>query len=242
MRQYQFAIVVGASSGIGAEITRQLAATGCRVAAIARRADRLQNLGDEHPDKVLPFVHDVTHYEAIPALFQQATQQLGGLDLIVYAAGVMPDVAVGEYDFDKDRTMVETNVLGAVAWLNQAAARFQSTRHGTIIGIGSVAGDRGRMKQPVYNASKAFLHTYLEALRNRLSRYGVAVVTVKPGPTQTEMTSGLHLKTAMTASDAARRILELSKNTGEKYLLTRHRLAFAVIRRIPSWLFRRLSI
>jgi decaprenylphospho-beta-D-erythro-pentofuranosid-2-ulose 2-reductase len=238
MPTYRHAIVIGASSGIGAEIARQLAADGCRVAAVARRVERLQDLGGG----VLPFAHDVRQYDEIPTLFQKITGDLGGLDLLVYASGVMPDVGWTEFDFDKDRAMFEVNVLGAMAWLDQAAVRFQNTRSGTILAIGSVAGDRGRAGQPAYNASKAALATFMEALRNRLSRFGVRVVTAKPGPVRTEMTEHLKLRGAMTAEAAARRILRLSRRTGEHYLKPAHRLIFAVIRSIPSPIFRRLKL
>jgi len=238
---YRHAIVVGASSGIGAEIARQLAATGCKVAAVARRKDRLDTLAVENPN-ILPIEHDVTCYGEVPALFQEITHRLGGLDLVVYASGVMPEVGPNEYDFRKDREMVEVNLLGAIAWLNPAAERFAATGHGTIVAIGSVAGDRGRMGQPVYNASKAALHTYVEALRNRVARHGVRVVTVKPGPVETEMTARLQLRNALTAEEAARRILAKSERTGEHYLSMAHRVIFTVIKSIPSWIFRRLSI
>lgn len=242
MTEYRAAIVVGASSGMGREIVRQLAARGCRVAAVARRTDRLAELVAENPDHILAFAHDVTDYDAVPGLFQEITHRLGGLDLVVYASGVMPEVGAREYDVAKDRPMIEVNVLGAIAWLNQAAIRFENTKRGTIVGIGSVAGDRGRCGQPVYNASKACLATYLEALRNRLSRYGVRVVTIKPGPVQSEMTAHLHLKGAMPAEEAARRILAKSGKAGEHYLKLVHRVAFYVIKRIPSPLFRRLKV
>ncbi|MCC7229329.1 MAG: SDR family NAD(P)-dependent oxidoreductase [Fimbriimonadaceae bacterium] len=242
MPKYRFAIVVGASSGIGREIARQLAQSGCRVAAVARRYDRLEELRQSFPDFIIPAEHSVTDYDAIPALFQDLTGKLGGLDLIVYASGAMPKVEENEFDFQKDRQMIEVNDLGAVAWLDQAAERFQNTKHGTIVGIGSVAGDRGRLKQPVYNASKAFLHTYLEALRNRLSRHGVKVVTVKPGPVQTEMTAGLDLPKAITAESAAAIILKKSARGGEHYLSPIHAVIFFIIRNIPSWIFRRLNV
>lgn len=242
MKPYQHAIVVGASSGIGREIARQLAQAGTRVAAIARRTDRLEALAAEFPDRVLTFAHDVTDYDSVPALFQHVTHQLGGLDLIVYASGVMPEVGPHEYTFEKDRAIFEVNVLGGMAWLNQAAIRFEGTRSGTILGIGSVAGDRGRAGQPAYNASKAAFATYLEALRNRLSRHGVRVVTFKPGPTETEMTAHLHLKGAMSAPDVARTALARAATTGEHYAKATHRVAFGIIRRIPSWVFRRLNV
>jgi decaprenylphospho-beta-D-erythro-pentofuranosid-2-ulose 2-reductase len=236
------ALILGASSGIGAELVRLLAERGWKVAAVARRGERLEALASEFEGQVLPFVHDVTHYDEVPDLFQEITKQLGGLDMIVYASGVMPEVGFHEFSFDKDRQIFEVNVLGAIAWLNQAAIRMENTRHGTIVGIGSVAGDRGRSGQPAYNASKAALATYLEALRNRLSRYGVKVVTVKPGPVETEMTASLHLKGAMPARVAAERILAKAQRTGEHYLKPAHRVAFYVIKRIPSPLFRKLKI
>jgi short-subunit dehydrogenase len=83
--------------------------------------------------------------------------------------------------------MVEVNLIGAMAWLNPIAEMFQSAKAGQIVGIGSVAGDRGRVGNPGYNTSKAGLTTYLEALRNRLTRHGVNVLTVKPGFMKTEM-------------------------------------------------------
>lgn len=251
MPPYKYAIVVGASSGIGREIALQLAETGCRVAVVARREKRLQELADRSPSPplppssaplILPFSHDATDYKAIPALFQEITGQLGGLDLIVYASGVMPMVEIDEFDFAKDRQMIEVNDMGAVAWLNEAAARFQAVKHGTILGIGSAAGERGRLKQPVYNASKAFLHTYLEALRNRLSRHGVTVTTVKPGPVQTEMTAGLALKNALTPEQAATLILKKAGSGRECFLSPIHVLIFLIIRNIPSWIFRRLNV
>jgi NAD(P)-dependent dehydrogenase (short-subunit alcohol dehydrogenase family) len=239
---YRHAIVIGASSGIGAEVAALLAQKACRVAVVARRKDRLDALAQQYPGALLPFEHDVTRFDDVPELFQRITGELGGLDLVVYASGVMPEVGEHEFSFEKDRQMVEVNLLGAIAWLDQAAIRFQNTGSGTIVGIGSVAGDRGRMGQPVYNASKAALATYLEALRNRLHRRGVTVVTIKPGPVQTEMTAHLHLKGALQARQAAEILLRKSTSAGEHYLLPQHRAAFAIIRNIPSWLFRKLRI
>jgi len=242
MYGYAYAIVVGASSGIGEELVRHLARDGAKVAAVARRADLLEKLAAEFPERVITVQHDVTDYDAVPALFQEITKQLGGLDLIVYAAGTMPAVGEHEYSFEKDKQMVEVNILGAIAWLNQTAIRFENTGHGTIVGIGSVAGERGRQGQPVYNMSKAALATYLEALRNRLSRRGVRVVTIKPGPTATEMTAHLHMKGMMDASTTAEIILMKSQKNGEFFIKFTHKVAFAIIRNIPSAVFRKLKI
>lgn len=219
------------------ELVKQLTATGCKVAGVARRAERLEGMPN-----VLAFKHDVTNYDEVPGLFQEITKELGGLDLIIYASGVMPAVGAHEYDFAKDKQMIDVNVLGCIAWMNQAAIRFENTKAGSMVAIGSVAGDRGRSGQPVYNASKAFVSSYMEALRNRVARYGVKVVTIKPGPTKTEMTDGLHMRGAMDPAKVAGVILHKSQKTGEHYVKLGHRVAFWVIKRIPSPLFRKLHI
>jgi decaprenylphospho-beta-D-erythro-pentofuranosid-2-ulose 2-reductase len=241
------AIVVGASSGIGAEVGRQLGGAGCRVALVARREGDLQRLVDEvraRDGQASAYVHDVTRYEEVPALFQRICHDLGGLDLIVYAAGVMPRLHEQEYSFDKDRQVIEVNVLGAVAWLNEAAERFRQAGAGTIVGISSVAGDRGRRGYPVYNASKAALDTYLEALRNRLARHGVTVVTVKPGPVATPMSAGMdRLPFVIPAEEAARQTLAAARRgVRVAYVPGRWRPIMFVVRNIPSAIFRRLEL
>jgi decaprenylphospho-beta-D-erythro-pentofuranosid-2-ulose 2-reductase len=241
MSRFRHAIVVGASSGIGLEVARQLVQEGARVALVARRGDRLTAIAQELGANALAVQHDVTQFDEVPALFQKITHELGGLDLIVYASGAMPQVGAHEYCFEKDRQMIDVNVLGAIAWLNEAAVRFENTRSGSIVGIGSVAGDRGRQGQPVYNASKAALCTYLEALRNRLSRHGVIVSTIKPGPTATEMTAHLSMKMS-DPRDVAAFILRKADRNGEHYVKFAHRVAFAIIRSIPSAIFRRLKV
>jgi decaprenylphospho-beta-D-erythro-pentofuranosid-2-ulose 2-reductase len=235
--EYKHAIVVGGSSGIGLELVKQLAASGCKVAGVARRSERLDGIAN-----VLPFKHDVTCFEEVPSVFQEITKQLGGLDLIIYCAGAMPSVGIQEYSFEKDKQMVDVNVLGCIAWMNQAAIRFENTRSGSMVAIGSVAGDRGRSGQPVYNASKAFVSTYMEALRNRLARHSVKVVTIKPGPTQTEMTADLHMRGGMNPAAVASVILAKSQKTGEHYVKFSHRVMFWIVKRIPSPIMRRLHV
>src|SRR5206468_1771686 len=100
---WQRAVIVGASSGIGAELARQLARQGCRVALVARREDELKRIADElnagGAELARTYRHDVREYECVPSLFQQIAHDLGGLDLVIYAAGVMPPVAPDEYSF-----------------------------------------------------------------------------------------------------------------------------------------------
>lgn len=239
------AIIIGASSGIGAALVKELMGQGYNVAAVARRQELLDTIQEKMTGDGIChiYAHDVTDYEAIPALFQQITSDLGGLDLIVYNAGVQTAVSLNEYNFDKDRTMLEVNLLGAVAWLNEAAARFERAGSGQIVGIGSVAGDRGRVGSPIYNASKAGLHTYLEALRNRLTRHGVGVTTIKPGFIATSMLDNVP-KTfwVISPAEAAERIIRAAdKGKQTVYIPARWGLVMLIIRHIPSFIFRKLS-
>ncbi|MEM9382278.1 MAG: SDR family NAD(P)-dependent oxidoreductase [Planctomycetota bacterium] len=242
------ALVVGASSGMGAALVQQLAAEGYAVGAVARRASLLDALADEAsggPGRVVGRAHDVTAIDEVPELFEGLVRELGGLDLFVYAAGTMPDVGAEEYDTEKDLAMLDVNLGGCFAWTNQAARLFHSQRAGTIVGIGSIAGDRGRKGAPVYGATKAGMATYLESLRNRLSERGVRVVTIKPGMVETPMTEHLDkLVMPVSAERAAREILRVARGRlwNVRHVPLRWLGVSLVIRSIPSFLFRRTNV
>lgn len=242
---WQRAVVVGASSGIGAAVARQLVAGGCRVALVARREAELHALATAlGAGRTSVHPHDVRRAEEVPRVFAAAHDALGGLDLVVYAAGIMPRLAPDEYAFAIDADIVATNLLGAIAWLNQAAERFAAAGSGTIVGISSVAGDRGRRGNPVYHASKAGLDAYLEALRHRVGGRGVRVVTVKPGPVDTPMSRGLPRLPLLIDADAAARRLLLAARRGTRvaYVPPLWRPIMLVVRNLPGWLFQRLDI
>lgn len=229
---------------MGAALCRQLAADGSRVAAVARRAENLGAMSAEQP-LIAPFSHDVRTIDEIPELFERIVQESGGLDLFLYAAGVMPEVGPDEYDTEKDLAMIDVNFSGAVAWTNQAARLMHTQRSGTIVGIGSVAGDRGRKGAPVYGATKAGFATYLESLRNRLSDRAVRVLTVKPGMVETPMTEHMDkLVMPVDAETAAKDILKAARGKlwNEKHVPLRWWPVSVVIRSVPSVLFRKTDI
>jgi short-subunit dehydrogenase len=240
---------VGASSGIGEALARRLARQGFRVAVVARRADRLQRLcadinAGTGPDRARAYPHDVRDYSEAPALLQKILAEFGRIDMMVYSSGVQAAVAPTEFNFHKDRAMVEVNLLGALAWLNPAAELFERLGQGCIVGISSVAGDRGRAGAPGYNTTKAALTTYLEALRNRLSRRGVHVLTVKPGFVATQMLESVpRVFWVISADEAAAHIWKaIQKRRQVVYTPWRWAVVMFVIRHVPSALFRRLWI
>jgi len=246
------AIVVGASSGVGAAVARALAASGSSVGLVARRADRLEALKaevDAAGGRGIVVCHDVTDYGAVPGLFDGLVSELGGLDLIVYAAGVMLGVDEHEYAFEKERKMVEVNVLGAMAWLNPSLAHMEAARSGVVVGISSIAGERGRRGNPGYGASKAALSTWLEGVRNKAHRYGVGVVTVKPGFVDTDMFRSAGIEgtppglAPISAERCAQVILKMAqKGSVSAFVPKRWGLVAAIISAIPSWLFRKTNV
>jgi decaprenylphospho-beta-D-erythro-pentofuranosid-2-ulose 2-reductase len=243
-------IIIGASDGIGAALARRLAREGYTLALLARSQDKLEALCNEINQtsqelRARGYVHDVTEYEKVPGLLRTIVAELGGLDLVVFVAGVnYPPGGIDKYNFENDRKMIEVNLIGAMAWLNPVAEMFQSARAGQIVGISSVAADRGRVGNPGYNTSKAGLTTYLEALRNRLTRHNIHVLTVKPGFVQTEMLKAAQGPTPFTIQPqkAAEDIwTAMQKRKQVIYTPSLWRWIMLAIQHTPSFIFRRLS-
>ncbi|HEU0295158.1 MAG TPA: SDR family NAD(P)-dependent oxidoreductase [Anaerolineales bacterium] len=243
-------LIIGASDGLGAELARKLSQEGFSLALLARRKEKLAVLCAEinssaKDRRALAYVHDVIEYDRVPDLLRKIVADLGGLDLVIFVAGVnYPPGGIDKYNFENDRKMIDVNLIGAMAWLHPIAEMFQSAKGGQIVGIASVAGDRGRVGNPGYNTSKAGLATYLEALRNRLTRHGVHVLTVKPGFLKTEMLKAAQGATpfAIEPSQAADDIVKaIRKRKQVIYTAPIWRWIMLAIQHTPSFIFRRLS-
>ncbi|MFM7186584.1 MAG: SDR family NAD(P)-dependent oxidoreductase [Armatimonadota bacterium] len=244
MSSFRKAIVFGASTGIGAELVRQLARSDVQVIAIARRQALLDQLAGEYPDNVIPISIDLSADCDATHVLAELCDRIGGCDLYVYCAGIMPRVGKDDFPTVLDVESIDVNLTSAVRWLNAAAQRCLALKSGTIVGISSVAGDRGRRGGPVYAATKAGFTVYLEALRNRLAVKGVRVVTIKPGPVSTPMTDGLpKLPLIISADKAASLILDHARRgTAVAYVPGIWKLIMAIIRSIPQAVFQRLDI
>ena len=244
------AILIGAAGGIGAQVARRLAQEGYALALLDRSAEKLEQLCNEinqaHGEtRAVSYQHDVTDYDQVPGLFRKIVAELGGLDLFLYVAGAIYFPQIEEFNFAEDHKMVEVNLLGAMAWMSEVAPLFQSMGSGQIVGVSSVAGDRGRVGNPGYNTSKAGFTCYLEALRNRLTRHGVHVLTIKPGMVKTDM---LNLPNApkpvlaVTPEQAANGIWKAIQTRKQvAYVSGLWRWVMLVIIHTPSVIFRRLS-
>jgi len=244
------AVLIGAAGGIGMQLARRLAREGYVLAMLDRSKEALETLSDEinqtyGETRAAIYEHDVTKYDQVPDLFRRVVADLGGLDLFVYVAGVIYFPMMDEFNFTEDYKMVEVNLLGAMAWMSEVAPVFQSMGGGQIVGVSSVAGDRGRVSNPGYNTSKAGFTCYLEALRNRLTRHGVNVITIKPGQVKTgvfKLPNAPKPVLAVTPEQAADGIWNaIQKRVQVSYIAGIWRWVMLVIRHVPSVIFRRLS-
>jgi 3-hydroxy acid dehydrogenase / malonic semialdehyde reductase len=175
------AIVTGASSGIGRATANALVADGVRVAAGARRVDRLDDLGEG----TIGLPLDVTDPESCSAFVTRAVAELGGLDILVNAAGL----ALGRDPFDNsteedERVVLETNVNGLIRMTRLALPHFADGGH--IVLIGSVAGRQAYPNGALYVTSKFAVRGFAYALREDLLGRPIRITTVDPGLVETD--------------------------------------------------------
>jgi short-subunit dehydrogenase len=165
--------------------------------------------------------------------------------IAVCAVGLMGQQAENERDVAAAARVMRSNFEGPASILALLANRFEERGCGTLVGISSVAGDRGRATNYVYGSAKAGFTAFLSGLRNRLAKRGVHVVTVLPGFVATQMTEGMDLPVKLTAepsevADAIARAVERKKDV--IYVRPIWRAIMLIIRNIPERIFKGLKI
>ncbi len=185
------AFITGASSGIGAELARQLARRGTRVHLAARRVERLEALAAEiaaggGAARVVPL--DVKDPAAVRASIAEADRESGGLDLVIANAGVGRATHAKKLTWEQIEETVQVNVTGAFATLHAGLQCMLPRDRGTLCAISSLASYAGFPTSGAYAASKAALSTFMETLAIDLSRSGLRLVDVRPGFVVSEMT------------------------------------------------------
>lgn len=240
-------LVIGGTSDIGRAVADAYAAKGWDVALAARDVEGATRNADDIQTR-----HGTDHVSVYPidildtASFGAFIDSLGDLpDSVVCVVGMLGDQPRAQGDPDHATAIIRTNFEGPALLLEALAGRFATRGDGLIVGVSSVAGDRGRASNYVYGASKAGFSAYLSGLRNRLAQTDVRVVTVKPGFVRTSMTEGMALPGALTAAPeaVARRILALQTgNANVVYVLSAWRLIMGIIRALPEPIFKRLKL
>jgi len=186
------AMITGASSGIGAATARRLAAAGANVVLAARREERLDEIADEVETEygvdaaVVPT--DVTDEDRVAALVETTVERFDSLDAVVANAGLGIDESVEEMSTETYRTMMDVNVDGAFFTAREAVPHLCETE-GTIVFVGSFAGQYPRPGNPVYAATKWWVRGFALSLAGSVGEDGVGVSVVNPSEVRTEFES-----------------------------------------------------
>jgi short-subunit dehydrogenase len=199
--------IVGASSGIGAELAGELVARGASVAISARRADELERVA---AGRMVTLPLDITDPEAVRQAASDVTDALGGLDTVILSAAYWKIFDAANWDGPDFARHVEVNLLGTNNVLAAVVPPMAKARSGHIVGIASVAGYRGLPGSEAYGATKAAQINMLEAMRASLAPHHVRVTTVCPGFVRTELTevNEFPMPFIMEADEAARAIAD----------------------------------
>lgn len=241
------ALILGATSDIGKALARKFAADGFQLVLTARDPKHLDPLvtdiktrQEQAEIETMPF--DALDFDSHAEFFEKLQPKP---DVAVCVFGYLGDQATAQSDFSEAHKIVDSNYTGAVSILNRIADDFEQRKTGSIIGISSVAGDRGRAKNYIYGSAKAAFTAYLSGLRNRLTKSNVHVLTVKPGFVYTRMTEGLDLPPRLTARPE--RVADdifnaYKKGRNEIYTKGLWRYMMLVIRHIPEFIFKKMDI
>ena len=235
------AIIVGGSSGIGEALARELSAAGYEIGLAARRTDRMAQIGERVPTRATVATMDLTDVEDAREGFFELATAMGSVDLVVISAGV--GHSNRDLEWTLERETIDVNVRGFVAIATAALEWFEETGGGHLVGISSVASRFGNPSSPAYNASKAFVSTFLEGLRYRQAdrETTVPITTVEPGFVDTEMAIGEDLFWVASPETAARQIARaIARERTHVYVTRRWRLVAWFISLLPSFLRRRL--
>lgn len=240
-------LIVGATSAIAESCARLWAQRGDRLCLAGRDAARLQAIAQDlrtRGAKVETLVFDATLHEDHPALLADAAAALGGLDTVLIAHGTLTDQLRAQQDAAYALREIEINGLSVVSLLTHAAQWMERQGQGCIGVVSSVAGDRGRESNYVYGSAKALVTAFASGLRQRLSKKGIHVVTVKPGFVDTPMTAHLPKGPLWAKPGTVARQIVQAMDRGKPVLYTPRfwRLIMALIVHVPERLFMRVKL
>lgn len=236
--------LVGASSGIGAELARRMAVGGWRVALTARRAERLEALCAASPDSLYSFPGDVTDPEGLKTLAQRIESELGPVELCILNAGDYEPMGLDDFDVSLFRRLMEVNYLGAVHGLDAVMPAMRARGRGQILITASLAGYRGLPRAAPYGATKAALISLAESLQPELAAEGVRLRVINPGFVKTPLTdkNRFVMPFLMTTEQAAEAIMQgLRKDGFEIRFPWRFAFMMGLLRLLPNGLYLRIA-
>ena len=238
------AIVIGASSGIGQSVARQLLADGWVLGVAARRVDRLKALQSESPDRVVTACIDVDQADAPSQLRQLIERMDGQVSLFVYASGIGRQNPTLEADIET--ATATTNALGFIRMIGESYRFFAEQGGGHITAITSIAGTKGLGHAPAYSATKAMQATYIQALEqlSRKNHLNIHFTDIRPGFVDTDLLSGTHhYPMLLKTDDVARTIIKAINHRRHVVIIDwRWCVVTAFWRCIPNCLWRLMKV
>ncbi|PKP59571.1 short-chain dehydrogenase [Candidatus Atribacteria bacterium HGW-Atribacteria-1] len=241
-----YILIIGAKSDIAKAVAKKYAENGYNLYLAARKSSELHNFANDikirNQKDVKCIDLDILNYASHQSFYNSLEEKPIG---VISVVGYLGEQEKAQNDFEEAQKIMNTNYTGVVSILNIVANDFEKNKNGFIVGISSVAGDRGRKSNFIYGSAKAAFTTYLSGIRNRLFISNVHVMTVKPGFVSTKMTEGLDLPKKLTAQpkDVANDIFK-AQQTGKDVIYTKWfwRWIMLIIINIPEFLFKKLSI
>ena len=241
-------LIIGATSAIAQAFARLRVSRGDELFLTSRNAAKLEILAADlrvrGAKRIGTLAMDANDFARHGPLLAAARQELGAVDTVLIAHGLLSDQKAAERDFKLAEAAYQTNFLSVVSLLTPIAAYFEGQRRGTIAVISSVAGDRGRQSNFIYGSAKAGLSHYLAGLRNRLYSRGVTVLTIKPGYVDTPMTAHLPRNRLFASPEKVAGDISRAIETGKDVLYTPAIWfwVMAVVRLVPEAVFKRLKL
>ncbi len=239
-------LILGASSDVAVACAHEFAAKGYNLYLAGRDTEAIDILAKDAQIRYRITAQSLK-FDALQSVqhqsFYDALNPKPEITICVF--GLLGDQQVSERDWSASERVIHSNYTGAVSILNAVANDYESKKAGVIIGVSSVAGERGRQSNYIYGSAKAGFTAYLSGLRNRLTKSNVQVVTIKPGFINTRMTEGLKLPKPLTAepSHLSKAIFKAAKKKKDViYVLPIWRLIMLIIRNIPEGIFKKLKL
>ncbi len=239
-------LILGASSDVGRAIAHQYARHGYQIILAGRHPEEMEKSANDlrirYRTEATAVYFDALDTSSHKDFYQSLESRPEG---VVSVIGLLGDQDKGFEDFDHAEQIVTTNFTALISILNLVANDFKQRGSGFIIGVSSVAGERGRQSNFLYGSAKAGFTAYLSGLRNALYTHNIHVMTVNPGFIHTSMTEGMDLPGALTLEpeDVARDIYRAQqKKRNICYTGWYWRWIMLIIRTIPESVFKRLSL
>jgi len=236
--RYKSAIIIGATSGIGEAIAKELAKRNYIIGLVGRRQNLLETIQKEIATESFIKVIDISDIHSAQQKLKDLIAEMKELDLIIISSGT------GNHDLSwaKQKEIIDVNVMGFAAMASIATDYFLNKGKGHIVGISSIAALKGFAQAPVYSASKAFISSYLQGLRERFKKLDkkIYVTDIQPGFVDTQMGKDSNFWKA-TPQEAAQQICDTIENKRDHaYITYRWYLIAWAIKIIPDWLFYKL--